>query len=75
MHRFFQSVFQRVGRRKRGEVGEHDFFQPNIVQHGLKNERARSSSWAAEKTMTPTIVSQLSLNKARKHQHHSDGRG
>ncbi len=33
-------VFQSVGGRERGEVGEHDLFQADVVQHRLEHERA-----------------------------------
>ena len=40
MDRFLQRVFQRVGRRERREVGEHDFFEAHVVEHRLKDQRA-----------------------------------
>ena len=49
MHSLFQRVFQSVSRRKRGEIGEHDFFQTNALQHRLKHRRALFQLSAHEK--------------------------
>src|SRR5208282_31493 len=40
MRGLLERVFQSVGGRERGEVGEHDFFQADALQDGLKYRRA-----------------------------------
>src|SRR5208282_4300585 len=40
VHGFFKRVFQRIGGREGSKVSEHDFFQPDALQHRLKYRRA-----------------------------------
>ena len=40
MYRFIQGIFERVRRRKGREISKHHFFQPNIIQYRLEDDRA-----------------------------------
>ena len=72
MNRFFQGIFQGVRRGERGEIGEHDLFEADVVEHGLEYEgtllQLRGGKDDDADHGEPAVAEQ-----AGQHQDHGDG--